>query len=279
MAIIFTNFRAMKFFLLSIFFLFSLTISAKKAPKWKGKHFKTSPAGIRYNIKKPGNGDSIQTGYGVKYLFYTYDYKTKKNKTEPGTTKLADGPLSGTFTTIIRDDNAGYDLIKALVLLRKNGEGYFIVPQKKGDSTCYYIKVEDVFRVTEISIPRDTARTDSVNIIVDDPGKKFFGDTLFSFMKLVEVPQMADCGITAVNIAFKFEMSWFDNGVQRKQELVFIECPELYGKDFFEAGKTYMITCVPMTDNFKQGHHTLNNYPLEKLDIYYGLRIRKMQGN
>ena len=77
-------------------------------------------------------------------------------------------------------------------------------------------------------------------------------------------------------IAFKFEITTFDTIVHHKDILVFIECPDFYGKDYFVAGTNYMVTCIPLYDDLKNGTRSMNSYSLEKLDRYYGLRIRKM---
>ena len=263
------------------FLLFSLTLSAKKAPKWKGRNFKTSSSGIRYDIKKPGKGEAVQTGDVVRLCVYVYNYHSKKRDSalHPFSEKTMENP----FSMVMPDDaSPGNGLIMSARLLKKGGEGFFIIPPRfllneSADSCLCFIRVLDVTPRTNLFIPtKDSVKTDSVQITVNDPGQKFFGDTLFTMMKLLEVPQMSACGTTPVNVAFKFEMTWFDQGTQRKNILVFVECPESYGKDYFVAGKSYMITCVPMLEEFKKDHNTMNHYSLEKLDTYYGLRIKKM---
>jgi hypothetical protein len=81
--------------------------------------------------------------------------------------------------------------------------------------------------------------------------------------------------------AVKFRITYFENGVQHKDVLVFIDCPDQYGKDFFVAGKSYVITAIPLMENHKQGKSVQNSYAVgtfsqEKYESYYCLRIRRM---
>lgn len=260
-------------------FLLSFQLAAKKAPKWKPGVFKTTQEGIRYSIKKVGTGKEIKTGDVVRFFLFAYNGHTKKYDAVLNPPPNASDSKTGGVISL--DENTSENgIVKAIKLLKKGGEGYFIIPGTligHADSSCYFIRIVDVSaQVTIFNPPADSVKADSVKIKVTDPGQKYYGDTLFSFMKLVEVPQMTDCGISAVVVAFKFELTWFDNGTQRKNIIVFIECPELYGKDYFVKGASYIVTAIPMTENYKSGHRTMNSYSLEKLESYYCLRVKKM---
>jgi hypothetical protein len=261
-------------------FLFSFHLDAKKAPKWKPGTMQVTEEGMRYSVKKTGPGETIVNGDLVHCLFYFYNSQTKKyDRTfyPFPSTKPKTGP------TIVVTDGMNYGLSSAIKMLKAGGEGFFIFPNAKtnnsvADSTCYYVRVIDVIKPLRFMVPdvTDTVAIDSVKIEVNDPGKKNYGDTLFSVMKLTEVPQQTACGISAVIVAFKFELTWFDNGTQHKSILVFVECPEQYGKDYFVKGASYVVTAIPMTENYKSGHRTMNSYSLEKLESYYSLRVKKM---
>lgn len=229
---------------------------------------------------KAGKGDSIRPGDSVVVEYYWYRKSDKKILFSSKQFQ------AGTQSFIIGHGSMMPGFEEGMKMLKKNGYGYFIIPpvigfpeKREGEDTAFYfIRIRKLFHDYTAMSPViiDKTPKDSVQITVTDPNQKYFGDTLFSMMKLLEVPQTAGCGITPVNVAFKFEMTWFDQGTQRKTILVFVECPESYGKDYFMAGKSYMITCVPMLEDFRQGHNTMNHYSLEKLDSYYGLRIKKM---
>lgn len=265
-------------FLLSL--LLSLSLAARKAPKWKEGNFETTASGLQYKMVKQGKGESIHGTDFVRVEMTHYKTSDKsielnKNKKKYVTTLFSmneNGVLPG-----IRE---------ATALLKKGGEAYFKIPPSAGkgkDTIFCFIRVKDVFPQASIiqptqtdSIPADTVQVDSVKFAVNDPNKKYFGDTLIALMKLTEQPQLVNCGASKVLIAFKFEMTYFENGMQRKSVLIFVECPELYGKDYFVAGKDYMVTCIPLMDDLKTGKRTMNNYSLQKLESYYGLRVSRM---
>lgn len=259
--------------------LFSLPVAAKKAPKWKPGVFKTTSEGIRYSIKKQGVGEEIKTGDVVRFFIFGYDFHTKKydavlSPPKNGSSRKTGGVLS------LDENLSGNGIVKAIKLLKKGGEGFFIIPGHlvgRSDSCCYFIRVIEITSKLVVYNPsNDSLKADSVKFAVNDPNKKFYGDTLIALMKLVEQPQMVNCGISKVMIAFKFETTYFENGMQHKNILVFIECPELYGKDYFVAGRNYMVTCIPLLDDLKDGKRTMNSYSLEKLERYYGLRVSRM---
>lgn len=268
----------MKFRLLSILLLLTISASAKKAPKWKAKHLQTSPSGIRYDIKKIGEGNAVQTGNWVRFFCYGYNYKTKKYDKNESPTSTMMNPKNGSIIQLDQDyPESGF--VGALKMLRVGGEGYFIIPENGKDSSCYFIRVAEVLPITQIKQPQDTVKADTVtiNFHIPDPELKNFGDTLFTTMQLVEIPMHVTChGIAPTLQAVKFKVDYFDNGVKHKQYLIFIECPDGYGKDFFVPGSSYVITAIPLMDNHKQGHQVQNSYSMEKLESYYCLRIRKM---
>ncbi len=268
----------MKHLVIVALLLFSVPLAAKKAPKWKDGNFKSTDSGLQYKILKDGKGDSIRLTDDVLAEVYRYspaDHKLIKDKGNSHEGKIIS----------LHDKKNIPGIIQAIQQLKKGGKGYFIIPPSLGkagirDTLYCYIIIKNVFRneqeVFVADTVSDSVAQENVGIVVTDPGEKYFGDTLFSVMKLVEQPQLVDCGIAKVIIAFKFEMSYFENGLQRKSILVFIECPEVYGKDYFTKGASYVVTCVPLLDDLKTGSRTMNAYSLEKLDRYYGLRVRKM---
>ncbi len=271
-------YRPMKHLAIVALLLFSLPLAAKKTPKWKNGNFKTTSSGLQYKVVKEGKGDSIHLSDDVLAEVYRY------SSTNGAMIRDVGYKQEGKIISLDNKKNIP-GIIQAIQKLKKGGKGYFIIPPSLGkagskDTLYCYIIIKNVFRNEQEVFVADTV-TDSVaqenvGIVVTDPGEKYFGDTVFSVMKLAEQPQLVDCGIAKVIIAFKFEMSYFENGVQRKSILVFIECPEVYGKDYFTKGSSYVVTCVPLLDDFKTGSRTMNAYSLEKLDRYYGLRVRKM---
>lgn len=271
----------MKHLALIVFLLVSLPAVAKKAPKWKSKGFKTTASGLQYKMVNPGKGAPIRD---TDFVLVELSYYAKGNKSA-----IKDGPgkQSVELAGIYLSDKAKIIpyMREAILLLKKGGKAFFILPpgSKFMKDTLYcFIHVKEVLpgnaKVTGL-LPTnapDTVKADSVNFKVTDPNKKYFGDTLIGLVKLVEQPQPVACGDFKVLVAFKFEMTYFENGTQHKSILVFVECPEAYGKDYFVAGKSYMVTCIPLLDDLKAGKRTMNAYSLEKLESYYGLRVTRM---
>ncbi len=271
-------YRSMKHLAFIALLLFSLPLAAKKAPKWKQGNFKPAASGLQYKIVKEGKGDSIRLSDDVLAELYRYSSSDQALIKNNGNTH--EGKIIS-----LHDKKNIPGIIESIQKLKKGGKGYFIIPPSLGkagsrDTLYCCIVIKNVFRNEQDVFVADTAADnipqDNVGIVVTDPEEKYFGDTLFSVMKLTEQPQLVDCGLAKVTIAFKFEMTYFESGLQRKSILVFIECPEIYGKDYFIKGSSYVVTCVPLLDDLKTGRRTMNAYSLEKLDRYYGLRVRKM---
>jgi hypothetical protein len=265
----------MRFPVFLLLLLLSLPVAAKKGPRWKEGDFKAAASGLQYKIVKAGKADSIGRkdviGFEL-FVFVREAGKVYRNREEY---------VAGNFSMDDKQMPAG--IKEAVKLLNNGGKGYFIIPSSIGagkDSMLCFIRVKKIIHVVDVfngeAIPKDSVKADSVNFKVADPNKKYFGDTLIALMKLTELPQLVNCGISRVLIAFKFEMTYFENGMQRKSILIFVECPELYGKDYFVVGKDYMITCIPLMDDLKAGKRTMNSYSLMKLDSYYGLRVSRM---
>jgi hypothetical protein len=269
----------MKYLVFIAVILFSLPVAAKRAPKWKPGNFKTTASGLQYKIVKPGKSDSIREFDIVEVDFFFYVKEGEKYY------RYKQENFSGNLD--MNDEDIPKGAKEAMQLLRRGGKGYFVLPPSIGfdkkDSSLCFIRIKKIIRIEnrfigpkENVVPKDSVKTDSITITVNDPGKKYFGDTLFSVMTLVEKPQLLSCGSSKVLIAFKFEIRYFDHGTQRKNILVFIECPEVYGENYFVVGTSYVVTCVPLLDDLKTGNRTMNAYSLEKLENYYGLRVKKM---
>ncbi len=280
----------MKYGIFSLLFLFSISLSAKKKiPEWKPDGFQTSQTGIRYSIVQPGKGDSIKDGDLIFCFLYRYDYKTKKY--DETYISFSDGEMDtksdGSYVTL---DNkvTSVGIIDAFEMLRSGGTGYFIIPPALDqtdpynpaiDSTCCFIRVVNIAASKKnVAHPQDAVRADtSITFRMPDPDKDRFGDSILTTMQLVETPFTVYChGSTVTMQAVKFSISYFDNGTKHKNVLVFIDCPDKYGKDFFVPGRDYMITAIPLMENHKDGKQVQDSYTNEKDDSYYCLRIRKM---
>jgi hypothetical protein len=263
----------MKFRILSLLLLFSISLSAKKIPKWKDGDFKKTASGLQYKIVKSGKGDSIRANDSVVLEYALYSGKDKFVKFS--TKKLKEGKFCVNLGTALV--NEGFK--ESVLLLKKNGSGYFIIPTNDSaeSSSFYFIRIKKVIPDYSEFLPVTNPPNDTVNFHIPDPGKKNYGDTLFTTMTLVEMPMSVTChGIVPVLQAVKFRITYFENGVQHKDVLIFVECPDGYGKDFFIPGASYVITAIPLMENHKQGHQVQNSYTMEKLNSYYCLRIRKM---
>ena len=262
---------SLKNFLLLFLLLLSISAEAKKAPKWKPRNFKTTASGLQYSICKTGKGDSIRMQDVIWPQLFRYERKNGKLvvKQDPKAKEIVPMQLG--------DGRQIPGIIEAIQLLRKGGSGFFILPPSpgKGKDTIYtFIRITEVAHLAAmpdsvLAPPPDT----TVQFVVTDPAQDNYGDSLFTTMKLQEVPTIISCGRTHSWTAFRFQLTWFDNGVQRKDILVYIECPDSYGANYFVAGKSYVITAIPLTENRKEGKAFYNRYSGEKLETYLCLRV------
>ncbi len=253
------------------------SVARNKAPKWTKKAMTTSPEGIRYRMKKEGKGEHVKMGDAVRLFLYVYDYKTKKydRVLSPGSPNAVN-PKTGSFLEL-KEGTENDPVIRSLKMMKAGGEGFFIVPRAAADSACYFIRLMEIIPPAQIiTVPQDTTQNDTINFKLPDPEQNRFGDTLFTTMKLVEVPVAVRCnGIVPTMQAVKFRITYFDDGVQHKDVLLFMECPAGYGKDFLVAGASYVVTAIPLLENHKNGKSVQNSYSAEKLVNYYCLRIKK----
>src|SRR4051812_27294529 len=81
---------------------------------------------------------------------------------------------------------------------------------------------------------------------------------------LLEMPvKSAQCGIVSSLIAFKFR-----DLNSRKEFVLFIPCPELYGENYFLKGQVYCFDTVKDKSVYN-GYVLSNKYEDEKLISYY----------
>ncbi|HTL80585.1 MAG TPA: hypothetical protein VL651_02710 [Bacteroidia bacterium] len=212
-----------------------------------------------------------------------YFYNSKTKKFAPNLSPSGDLMVNPKTGSVVQIPAEGYPgaLENAIMMLKSGGEGYFIIPELFGfyrpDSGYCFIKIISVSKGlgTIIHPNVDSTRTDSINFVLPDPLAENFGDTLFTSAKLVEFPMISRCGdLRAMTDVFKFQLSWFDNGVQHKDILVYVDCPSDYGKDFFVEGKMYVITVIPLTDKAKGARTVYDQFPNDHLERYLLLQIK-----
>lgn len=263
---------------LLVFSFSGITLQAKKykAPKWKNEGFVSTNAGIRASIVKAGKGQKAKLGDNVRFYYTRYDRSTKLPQ--------ADTILDRKRGLMINLDTEANNLVKALEMLAKGGQGYFILPtgslaaDGSPDSALFFLKVKEIIPgSTAAVITGQKPQSDSIGFVMKDPDASNFGDTLFTSMKLVEVQKIVPCGMMRVMNVLRFSMTWFDNGVQHKDIYLYIECPENYGKDYFTVGSTYIVTAIPLLENHKKNKQVFNPYSNLKdpVESYYCLRISK----
>lgn len=276
----------MRFLLFSILIFLAAPAEAKfKPPKWpkKGMFYGNPVEGVCSDIVKPGKDPKPKPGDNVLFRYAQYEYGTFKPIPPSVSDKRNQDKKGRTLTKLDSPDN---NLVKALLMLGKGGKGFFIFGKSvnpKGDasdSTCFYIELLEIFPGTAPEqITGDTLKKDSVTFVIPDPALKNFGDTLFTTAKLVDVPlQIISCGAIKSIEAFRFRMTWFDNGVQHRDILVYVECPQTFGSGFFSAGSSYVITAIPLSENLKQDKTVFNPYSSDHTltESYYCLRMRKV---
>jgi hypothetical protein len=258
------------YFFIFSFLLLSLSVEAKKtkAPVWKPKTFiSPNSSGIRASILKEGKSAKPEWGDQVRVTMVRYDGKTKQ--------PISDTSVDAKSQKTILLNQKGNRLFESVMMLGKKGQGYFIYPNaNSGDSNYVYLKILKLIKATG-PVEIKEIPTDSAVFSMGDPEADRMGDSIFSVVKLVEVPKMLPCGMMKVLNAYKFRLTWFDNGVQHKDILVYIECPENFGKDFFVAGSTYILTGIRLLENHKNGKKVFNMYTANSdgMDVYYCLRI------
>lgn len=247
-----------------------------KAPKWKNENFVSVPEGFRASIIKAGKGAKIKSGDNVRFFYTRYDRSTRL--------ALTDTVLDRKRGLMIKLETESNYLEKAMKMLAKGGQGYFILPtgsmtaDGKPDSALFYLRIKDIIPGTTTAvISGQEAPKDSIGFVLPDPEAKNFGDTLFTTMKLVEVTKIVPCGMMRMLNVFKFSMTWFDQGMHQKDIYLYVECPENYGKDYFTAGSTYVVTAIPLLENHKKNKQVFNFYANanDKIESYYCLRLTK----
>ncbi|MGL4596440.1 MAG: FKBP-type peptidyl-prolyl cis-trans isomerase [Bacteroidia bacterium] len=272
---------AFLFFCLFIF-LFQQA-HAKRLPKWKNVSFQTSSSGLQYHIHKQGRKSIYNSGDFVVFDYVWYAKKdhrileaSQKQQPKGMTVQLGRSPLIEGF-------------IEAMVLIGEGGKIQVQIPpplgygteKKQGEDTlCYIIRIRKIMPASSAAIllRPDSIPTDTLVIKIEIPkDEEKIGDTLFSAMRLVEVPKiMAPCGLQKVMVMLRFRITWFENGVQRKDILVAVECPlDVYGSDFFKAGELYAVTAIPLRQRHQIDHRIMDGYATENLERYFGLRIGK----
>ena len=267
-----TNFVLMKFKLFSLLILFSISLSAKKFPKWKDGNFKTTSSGLQYKIVKKGKGDSIGRNDSVVLEYVCYQGNDRK---VIFTTEKLPGKK---FSIDLSKNSLEQGFMESVLLLKEHGSGYFAYSIPNEEGVLYFIRVVKVIHNYSQFLPIENPPIDTTATFhFPDPNKNRYGDSILTTMQLVETPFPIYChGNNVTMQAVKFSISYFDGESKHKTVLIFIDCPDQYGKDFFVPGKDYMITAIPLMENQKQVKNVQNSYSNEKDESYYCLRIRRM---
>jgi hypothetical protein len=271
------------FIFFCLFIFFAQQTHAKRLPKWKSVSFQTSSSGLQYHIHKKGRQTTYHTGDFV-VLDYVW-YSKKEHRVLEASQKISPKGI----TVQIGRSQLMQGFQEAMMLIGKGGKIQIQIPpplgygseKKQGEDTlCYIIRIREVMSASSgaILLRPDSIPPDTLVIKIEIPkDEEKMGDTLFSAMRLVEIPKiMAPCGLQKVMVMLRFRMTWFENGVQRKDILVAVECPlDVYGSDFFKAGELYAVTAIPLRKRHQIDHRIMDGYATENLERYFGLRIGK----
>ncbi len=269
------------FFCLFIF-LFQQT-HAKRLPKWKAVAFQQTSSGLQYHIHKQGRKAVYHIGDFVVFDYVWYSQKDHR-VLEASQKKSPNG-----ITVQLGKSALLQGLQEAMYLIGEGGKiqvqippplGYGTETKQGEDTLCYFIRLRKIMPSSSgaILLRPDSIPTDTLVIKIEIPkDEEKIGDTLFSAMRLVELPKiMSHCGMQKVMIMLRFRITWFENGVQRKDILVAVECPlDVYGSDFFKAGELYAVTAIPLRQRHQIDHRIMDGYATENLERYFGLRIGK----
>jgi len=89
---------------------------------------------------------------------------------------------------------------------------------------------------------------------------------------LIDIPvKLPDCGVFCYVVACRLKES-----ITNKTVILFIPCPELYGKDFFKKDRLYEAHLLPDESKYKDCVKS-NRFQGQKAPLYYVDDIKKME--
>ncbi|GAB4149528.1 MAG: hypothetical protein Fur0041_22630 [Bacteroidia bacterium] len=253
-------------------FLFTISFhaEAKKIPsRWKGKHLLTVTQGFEGDIRKRGNDQKARQGDFVLIQIAYYDtVSLKKTFSADENITMING---GAGLVQISDTNQ--ILQKAICLLGEGGEGFFRF--RKGKTTLCFIRVREIPRKVQLQQP---AQQDTIYVKPPAADESVIGDSLFTVLKLSEVPVMnVSCDSAVMYMTMKFYKNELKDGqLTRTEFLVAVECPATMGENYFVKGASYVITAIPLREKHRLEKKIMDPYSGENTSRYLCLKIRKV---
>jgi hypothetical protein len=261
-------------FLLLITFVFCQVEAIAKPPRWKMNAPQTSATGIIYSLVKPGKGELPADSNRAVIDYVRYD-NTRKQITESSLKQFRGG-----YMLELNEKQIDAGFRNAVKLLRKGGKGFFSWRSAKGDSVHYYIKLRNILPPMNNAGFYITNPPDSIPVRFDDPEKNNHGDSLIVIATLVELPALlpgCDSAHKEMYVMLKFSERYFDKGTKYREMLFAVPCVNAYGKDFFVAGKQYILTGIPWHTGDEVFREVADGYAANtELKRYRCLRIRKI---
>ena len=239
-----------------------------KPPHWTKQTLQAHVNNFNYAIENL-SGRTAQPGDVVTFEIAQYRNpgKSRKRKAPQGIRPNERGQTSVQL--------AAYPVgvYEAITLLSPNSQGFFVFygPTKK-DSICYFIRLTQAVKTGQ---SRDSIQ---VQIARPQPNVLVQGDSILLTMKLMETPVMRiTCAEKQSYLIMKFQHTAFmDSTVQRKIYFVSVPCPGDSAADYYVAGKSYIITTIPMRESHKLKYNILDPYHDIEATRYWGLRVRKL---
>lgn len=247
---------------------------AAKSPRWKMNAPQTSGTGIVYSIVKSGKGELPADSNLAIIDYVRYDHAQKQ--AIESTLKQ----FRGGYMLELNEKQIDIGFRNAVKLLRKGGKGFFSWRNAKGDSVHYYIKLRNILPPMKYPGFIDTNPPDTIPVRFDDPEKNNHGDSLIVIATLVELPALqpgCDSAYKEMYVMLKFSERYFDKGTKYREMLFAVPCMNAYGKDFFVAGKQYILTGIPWHTGDEVFREVADGYAATtELKRYRCLRITKM---
>lgn len=239
-----------------------------KPPRWTKRSLHSHSNNFAYAVENVV-GRTAQPGDVVTFEIaqYTNPGKSRKRKAPQGIRPDERGQYSMQLT------KHPIGVYEAITLLSPNAYGFFVFySTDKKDSVCYFIRLNQAVKTGQ---SQDSVQ---INITCPEPDALLQGDSILLNMKLLETPVMrVTCADKPSYLVMKFQHTVFvDNAVRRNIYFVTVPCPGDSAVDYYVAGKSYIITAIPLRESHKLKFYIMDPYHEMEGPRYWGLRVRKL---
>lgn len=264
----------MRFFLIIVLFVIytvgyaQTSIRVIKPPRWTKQTLQLHANNFAYAVEQVV-GRTAQPGDVVTFEIaqYTNPGKSRKRTAPQGIRVDERGQCSVQLTA------RPIGIYEAVTLLSPSAYGFFVFyGTEKKDSVCYFIRLKQVVKTGQ---SQDSVQ---INIARPETDALLQGDSIFLTMKLLETPVMrVTCKDKPSYLVMKFQYTVFaDNAVQRNIYFVTVPCPGDSAADYYVAGRSYIVTAIPLRESHKLKYYIMDPYHEMEGPRYWGLRLRRI---